>query len=919
MRWLSLLLLLALLGPNAVQAGAAPVDLPDIAFERFVLDNGLTVVVHEDRKAPIVAVNLWYHVGSKDEPVGQTGFAHLFEHLMFNGSENHPGEYFGPFEAVGATDMNGTTSLDRTNYFQTVPTTALELALWMESDRMGHLLPAIDQAKLDEQRGVVKNEKREGDNRPYGQVWSRLLAASFPQGHPYHHDTIGSMADLDAATVEDVGHWFEAWYGAANATLVLAGDIDAATARPLVERHFGWIAAGPPRQRRERWIAARSEATREVLQDRVPQVRWMRSWNVPPLGDADAEALDLAADVLGSGKTSQLYQRLVYRDQLADRVSVSHSSFELAGLFSISVDVKAGVDPARIEAIVVEELERFLADGPPADALERAKVGIRSRFVRGVERIGGFGGKADVLAAGQVYQDDPGALRASVQRTLAIDGETVRAAARRWLTAGDHTLLVVPFAARAGGLADPLDRSTGVPVVNEFPQVSFPAIETARLSNGIEVYFARRTAVPVIHMSALFDGGSAADTHLGLPLGTASFSMAMIDEGAAERDALEIATELERLGASLGSSASLDHASVTLSSLSDRFDAGLELFADVIRRPTFSEEEIERLRSRWIASIAQEQAQPTGLALRLLPPLLYGSDHPYAIPFTGSGQVESIVRLQRSDLIAWQQAQLRPEGMRLLLVGDGELAQLLPKLEAAFGDWSARGDRPEPVMLAAASTRPASRLHLIDRPGAPQSLLLAGRLLPATGSADETAIDAAVKVLGGMFSSRLNMNLREDKHWSYGSYAFASNARGPRPLMLYAQVETPRSGDSLVEMQRELAQIVGEFPPTEDELRKIVDNEVRGLPASFETAGAVGGALQGMLRYDRPLDWVATTTQRLQALTLTEVSAAARSYMQPEEFIWLVVGDRSQIESQLRELGWGEVVLLDEEGRLIVD
>lgn len=914
MRWLSMLLLFSLLGPMPLLARVAP-DLPDIAFDRFVLDNGLTVVVHTDRKAPIVAVNLWYHVGSKDEPTGQTGFAHLFEHLMFNGSEHHPGEYFGPFEAVGATDMNGTTSLDRTNYFQTVPTTALEMALWMESDRMGHLLPAIDQAKLDEQRGVVKNEKREGDNRPYGQIWSRLLAASFPQGHPYHHDTIGSMADLDAATVADVGEWFESWYGAANATLVLAGDIDAATARPLVERHFGWIAAGPPRQRRERWIAARSDSTREILQDRVPQVRWLRSWNVPPPSDADAEALDLAADVLGGGKTSQLYQRLVYRDQLVDRVAVSHSGFELAGLFTISVDIKAGVDPARVEAIVVEELQRFLDNGPPTDALERAKVGMRSAFVRGVERIGGFGGKADVLAAGQVYQRDPGALRASLLRTLQIDADTVRAAARRWLGAGDHTLIVAPYQARASALADPVDRSSGAPAVEVFPDVSFPAIETARLSNGVEVYFARRTAVPVIHLSALFDGGSAADADLGLPLGTASFSMAMLDEGAGKRDALEIAAELERLGASLGSSASLDHASVSLSALSDRFDAGLALFADVIRRPSFSTEEIERLRSRWIASIAQEQAQPTGLALRLLPPLLYGDGHPYAIPLTGSGQVESILSLQRSDLQAWHQAQLRPGGMRLLLVGDGELGQLLPKLEAAFGDWVATSDRPEPVSLAAATTRSAGRLHLIDRPGAPQSLLLAGRLLPATGSADETAIDAAVKVLGGMFSARLNMNLREDKHWAYGAYAFASDALGPRPLMLYAQVETPRSGDSLVEMQRELIQIVGEQPPTEAELAKIVANEVRSLPGSFETAGAVSGALQGMLRYDRPLDWVANTTQRLEALTLPEVSAAADRYMQPEDFIWLVVGDRSQIEGQLRELGWGEVVVLDEEGR----
>jgi predicted Zn-dependent peptidase len=890
--------------------------LPEIAFERFVLDNGLTVVVHEDRKAPIVAVNLWYHVGSKDEPPGKTGFAHLFEHLMFNGSEHHPGEFFDPFEQVGATDMNGTTSLDRTNYFQTVPTTALEMALWMESDRMGHLLPAIDQAKLDEQRGVVKNEKREGDNRPYGQVWPRLLAASFPSGHPYHHDTIGSMADLDAASVEDVANWFQTWYGPANATLVLAGDIDAATARPLVERYFGAFAAGPPLQRRERWIAARSESSRELLQDRVPQVRWLRSWNVPPLGDADSEALDLAAELLGRGKTSLLYQRLVHRDQLADSVSVSHSSFELAGLFSISVDIKAGVDPARVEAIVVEELDRFLRDGPDRDALARVKVGIESGFVRGVERIGGFGGKADVLAAGQVYLDDPGAVRTSLQRTLAIDATTVQQAARRWLAQGDHTLLVVPFAARAAAGSDAVDRKAGPPQVSEFPSVKFPPIQSATLSNGIEVHHAQRSAVPVIYVSAIFDGGSAADASLGLPLGTASFSMAMLDEGAGQRDALQIATELEGLGASLSSSASLDHASVSLSVLSDRLEGGLQLFGDVIRRPTFAPDEIERLRSRWIASIAQEQAQPTGVALRLLPPLLYGEGHPYAIPLTGSGKVASIQSVQRDHLLAWQQAQLRPERMRLVVVGDIELEQLLPQLEVSFGDWKP-AERVERPLLAMPARDRIQRLYLIDRPGAPQSLLLAGRLLPATGSSDESAIDAAVNILGGMFSSRLNMNLREDKHWAYGSYAFASNALGPRPLMLYAQVETPRSGESLVEMRKELAQIIDSKPPSAEELGRIVANEVRGLPGSFETAAAVAGALQGMLRYDRPLDWVSNTKQRLESLTVDEVTAAARTYLQPADFTWLVVGDRSQIEAQLRELDFDQIVLLDEEGRVV--
>ncbi|MEZ5442167.1 MAG: pitrilysin family protein [Lysobacterales bacterium] len=889
-------------------------ELPELPYERFVLDNGLTVVVHTDRKAPIVAVNVWYHVGSKDEPAGRTGFAHLFEHLMFNGSKNHPGEFFDPFEQVGATDMNGTTSQDRTNYFQTVPTTALEMALWMESDRMGHLLPAIDQAKLDEQRGVVKNEKRQGDNQPYGALWERLLASSFPPGHPYHHDTIGSMEDLDAAAVEDVGLWFESWYGAANATLVLAGDVDVATARPLVEQYFGWIGSGPPRQRMQRQIAARQLSTREVIEDRVPQARWTRSWNVPPMGDHEAEALDVAAEVLGGGKTSRLYQRLVYRDQIADNVSVSNSSFELAGLFSISVDIKSGVDEAQIESAVMAELAQLLRDGPTEAELVRVRRGIESSFIRGVERIGGFGGKADVLAAGQVHLGDPGAVRASLQRTVEMSAQDVRDAAGRWLAQGDHTILISPFTARDEALDDAVDRSTGVPSVDSFPTVQFPAIEQARLSNGIPVYFARRDAVPVIQISAIFAGGSASDARLGLPLGTAGFAASMLDEGAGERDALQIATTLDELGASLAAGSGLDHASVGLSTLRESLQPALDLLADVIRRPRFDEGEIERLRSRWLASIAQERAQPTGLALRLLPPLLYGAGHPYAIPFTGSGDEASISALRREDLLAWQRATLRPEGMQLVVVGDSQLDQILPQLERAFGRWRGEAVEAAPAIPpATAATTP--RLYLIDRPNAPQSLLLGGRLLPPTGSADETAIDAAVNVLGGMFSSRLNMNLREDKHWAYGAYAFASNGRGPRPLMLYAQVQTPESAQALAEMARELSEIGSSRPPAEAELQRIVDNEIRGLPGSFETAGAVASAIQGMLRYDRPLDYVSQTTQRLQSLPLTEVSAAAQQYLRQDDFIWLVVGDRREIEASLRELGWGELVLLGEDGQ----
>jgi predicted Zn-dependent peptidase len=342
--------------PGLVFADAGRTAAVDIAYEQFTLPNGLRVVVHTDRKAPIVAVNIWYHVGSKDEPGGRTGFAHLFEHLMFNGSENHPGEFFDPFELAGATDMNGTTNSDRTNYFENIPTTALDMALWMESDRMGHLLGAIDQKTLDEQRGVVQNEKRQGENQPYGQVWEKLGRALYPEGHPYHHSVIGSMNDLNAASLEDVKNWFRTWYGPNNAVLVLAGDIDLATAKEKVAKYFGDIPATPTMAQPPVDVAKRPADTREVMQDKVPQTRVYRVWNVAQVGTADIDRLQLFSQLLGGSKSSRLDKRLLHQDKLVDSVSSMVGPSQLGSNFMVIANVKQGVDPAKVEAIIDEEM-----------------------------------------------------------------------------------------------------------------------------------------------------------------------------------------------------------------------------------------------------------------------------------------------------------------------------------------------------------------------------------------------------------------------------------------------------------------------------------------------------------------------------------------------------------------------------------
>ena len=427
----------------ALTAAAAPVKpapvsvltkAVDIKFEQFTLANGLRVIVHTDRKAPIVAVSVWYHVGSKDEPAGQTGFAHLFEHLMFNGSENSPGDFFEPLQQVGATDFNGTTSFDRTNYFETVPTGALDRALFLESDRMGHLLGAVTQEKLDNQRSVVQNEKRQGDNQPYGLNRYIVQEVLFPQGHPYHHTTIGSMADLDAASLDDVKNWFRAKYGPGNAVLVLAGDIDLATAKTKVEKWFGDIAAGPAIVRVKAPVPTLAAPVAMVMKDRIATTSVRRLWAVPGLNDKDATALQVAAAVLGGLSSSRLDNALVRAEQIAVGVSASANLYEDVGVFTVSADVKPGVDPAlvgrRLDAVITD----FMARGPNADEIQRVATQSVSGTINGLESVGGFGGKAVTLAEGLVYSNDAGRFRTELAELAAIKPNAVRAAAQKWLS-----------------------------------------------------------------------------------------------------------------------------------------------------------------------------------------------------------------------------------------------------------------------------------------------------------------------------------------------------------------------------------------------------------------------------------------------------------------------------------------------------
>jgi predicted Zn-dependent peptidase len=923
----ALLLAAALTAP----AAAAPVDL---RFDEFTLPNGLRVVVHTDRKAPIVAVNIWYHVGSKDEPKGRSGFAHLFEHLMFQGSENHRGEFFEPFELVGATDQNGTTNTDRTNYFQNVPTTALDMALWMESDRMGHLLGAIDQKVLDEQRGVVQNEKRQGENQPYGQTYARLTRASYPPGHPYHHTVIGSMADLNAATLDDVKNWFKSWYGPNNAVLVLAGDIDVATARTKVARYFGHIPPTAAIQKLRSQIAPRRAATREQVTDTVPQTRIYRVWNVPGLGP-DADRLELLAHVLGGAQSSRLDRRFVHRDKTADRVTAQLWPAELGGMFVVQIDVKAGGDVAAAERALDEELRALLTRGPTAEEVARARSVYEASFIRGLERIGGFGGKADVLASCTVYTGKPGCFRDSLATVAASTPAQLRTLAATWLARGDHTLIIAPGARQAlpedpaianlpaSKVAPPdkrwkalpaeVDRKLGVPKTESYPPLAFPKLARATLSNGLRVVLAERRGLPLVQMQLQVEGAGMASDPRERP-GLASFAMGMLDEGAGSYSALALGDRMEELGAQLSTGTLLDHATLSLSALSSKLEPSLALFADVLLRPTLDTAEIERTRGTWLSSIAQEKAVPLRLARRLSGPLVYGAAHPYSVPPTGT---EAAIRaIQQAELRAWVKSKLRPDRATLIIVGDATLAELTPKLEAALAGWKATGAAP-PSAIPTAALPAKPRLFLVDQPGAIQASIFAGLLVP--GSTDGSAIDfeMANAILGGEFTSRLNMNLREDKHWAYGSYSAVGDARGQRLWRATASVQIDKTVESLRELDREIREYAtGAAPAKPEELSKIKATNIRTLPGSYETAAAVLETMSSNISYGRPDDYAAKRAARITALEAAQIQAAAKA-IKPAALTWIIVGDLSKIEAGIRGLKLGEVKVLDADGKVL--
>ncbi|QUL39420.1 insulinase family protein [Erythrobacter sp. JK5] len=890
-----------------------------IPYEEFQLENGLTVIVHEDRKAPIVGVAVWYNVGSKDEPEGKTGFAHLFEHLMFNGSENAPNDYFQYLQEMGATDYNGTTNFDRTNYFQTVPRPALERALWLESDRMGYLLGAVTQEKLDNQRGVVQNEKRQGDNQPGGLVFYEILDKMFPREHPYGHSVIGSMADLDAASMEDVRSWFRDKYGPNNATLVLAGDVSAAEARPLVEKWFGPIARGPVNNPAQAEIPTLSEDVRSIMKDKVAATNITKYWHAPGITSEELAALNIGASILGGLASSRLDEVLVRDEQLAVGVGAGNFDFQRTGILLVSATLKPGVELATLEARLDELVAEFIAEGPSEDEVRRAATSQLAGTIRGLEQVGGFDGKAVTLARGEVLAGDPGFYKRQFDVLATLTPADVKAAMQRWMTKPSFTLVLEPgerdaeyeeaaSVASADDNASERDRAAEqitvsqvrpAPPIASVAQLDFPDVERATLANGMQVTYAQRDAVPATYVTLSFNAGTAAD-----PVdkrGLEDLTLNLFDEGTQNLTSQEIAETRERLGLTISTGGGSDRSTFTLSALTANLEPSLDLFREIVLEPAFNPADLERVRTQTITGIKQQMTSPQGIAFRAIGPEVFGEANPYGGPST----VESVASITREDLVTFKDTWIRPDNGEVFVISDKPLAEIVDVLNGVFGDWTApAAAKGEKSFSLDDAPDAGNRIVLINRPNSPQSFILGAQLTPLDAS-DPAYVDFtnANNSLGGNFLARLNMNLRETKGWSYGVRGGPQARENAVVYSISGGVQADRTGDSLREMMRETSEFLTTSGVTDEELARNVAAEIGELPGQFETSPAVLDALQDNALFGRPDDYYEKLVDRYGAQTRASLDAAARAALEVEKFVWVVVGDASKVQPQLEGIG----------------
>jgi len=916
--------------PAPTTTSTATTETPKLVFEKYTLPNGLDVILSEDHRLPMVAVNLWYHVGPANEGPGRTGFAHLFEHMMFQGSKHVEGDsHFRLLEAAGASDYNGTTDFDRTNYFETLPANQLELALWLESDRMGYLLDVLDQANLSNQQDVVRNERRQNmENVPYGIVEEAEFHELFPGQHPYHGYVMGSHRDIQAAKLDEVRNFFKTYYTPNNASLAIVGDLDKATTRTLVEKYFGPLRRGPAVPKIAVTTPPITQERRAVVADKVELDKVYLGWLTPAFyqpGDADA---DLAGHVLGGGKSSRLYKKLVYEQQIAQDVTAAQNSLMLGSVFTITATAKAGHKAAELEQAIDAELAKFQAEGPTPQELERARNSMDTNIIGGLEALGGFGGVADTLNRYNHYVGTPDYLDKDLARYRAATAETVKAFAASKLTRNarvvvygvpgprklDADVPAPPPAKKAAGATamEPANADAAwrkdPPKPGPATTLQVPTPTSFTLANGLTVIVSERPTLPVVSMAVVVRTGS--DANPTDRSGLANFTVAMLDEGTSNRNALTLADDVAQLGTELDLSSSMDQSNLQLRVLKRHVAAGLDLLADVTLHPSFPQEEIDRQRSRRLTQLVQQREDPATQATTAMQAALYGSSHPYG--YTELGKEESIKATGRGDMTAFWQRNFVPGNAALVVAGAITAAELRPMAEKAFGGWG--GGAPSATALPSPQTT-SSKLVLVDIPGAPQTEIRVASIGAPRATPDYPQLQVMDMVLGGLFSSRVNLNLRERHGWTYGAYATFEYRKSAGPFFVAAGVRQDATGAAVAETLKEITRMANE-PISADELALGRDALARSLPGLFETSLGAIDAIGRLYVYGLGLDYYSRLPQQLNAVTTAAVQDAARRYLLPGRFIVVAAGDKAKIAPQLQKLGLGAAEMRDADGNL---
>ncbi len=900
--------------PNGfISSANAQTSVPKIQFEKYTLPNGLQVILHVDKKLPVVHVNQWFHVGSANERLGRSGFAHLFEHMMFQGSKNANKDYFTYVEAAGANllegGVNGTTDQDRTNYFATVPSGNLENLLWLEADRLATLPDALDKTKFDNQVMVVKNERRQGlENQPYGRGFKIMLQNLFPIGHPYNTDVIGEHTDLTAASLDDVKEFFRTHYSPNNMSLVIAGDFDPAEAKRLVEKYFGTIAPGPALDRPAKATMSMSGEKVLEVRDRVPAERVYFGWHTPAYFDAGDAELELAATIMTDGLSARLNKALMYDKQLASNVTAFQSGQPLSGFFMMWVTARPGADLKQIEQIVGEEINRLAKQGPTTDELNRAKTKWEFGFVSGLEAIGGFGGKSDRLNMYNTYLGDPGKFEADLARHNGVTAESMKAALDKYLNNKDRVNIRFrpEKSSKASDVA--VDR-TKEPALGGDKPFTAPTVKTAKIENGMDIYVVEKPELPKVAVTLATRAGSVADG--AGKAGLSSMTARIMRRGTATKNAIQIDETMGNLGSALGGGAGKESASFNMEVLKRNLGPAMAVMSDVVLNPSFPADEFDREKKLTLDNLAQAASNPNAVANRVASMIAFGADHPYGRP--SGGLPGTISALTREDLMAFHKTYWKPGSSALVFVGDITLAEATNLARQQFGSWT--GGAAPAINIAATAPMPAGKIYIIDRPGSAQTIVSHILKAPERKSPDYYSLALANAVYGGGFGTRLNLNLREDKGWSYGVFAFPQQLSKAGTWIANGGVQTDKTKESVVEFMKEMRGIAGEKPITEAEFTTARLAKVRGYAQQFEAYGRITQQVADLWFYGLPLTDLQAETDEIGKLQIAAVNATAAKYAAPAGTALLLVGDRAKIEAGIRELNLGEIVFLDVEGK----